>query len=73
MKTGQTFLFVFCVNPSSRTVTRIYCIFSFQFELVAFCKTIQYRTHQLMTEDLYRVFPFDQEIPVPTDAASPYK
>lgn len=73
MKTEQTFIFVFCVNPISRTVTRIYCIYSLQFQLLAFCKTIQYKKHQLMAEDLSRVFPVDQEIPVPTDAASPNK
>lgn len=73
MKTEQTFIFVFSVNPSSRTVTRIYCIYSLQLQLLAFCETIQYKTHQLVAEDLCRVFPVDQEIPVPTDAASPYK
>jgi len=41
MKTEQTFIFVFCVNPSSRSVTRIYCIYSLQFQLLAFCETIQ--------------------------------
>jgi len=73
MKTEQTFIFVFSVNPSSRTVTRIYCIYSLQLQLLAFCETIQYKTHRLIAEDLSRVFPVDQEIPVPTDAASPYK
>jgi len=73
MKTEQTFIFVFCVNPISRTVTRIYCIYSLQFQLLTFCKTIEYKKRQLMVEDLSRVFPVDQEIPVPTDAASPNK
>jgi len=56
MKTEQTFVFVFSLNPSSRTVTRIYCIFSLQLQLLAFCETIQYKTHQLMAEDLSGVF-----------------
>ena len=73
MQTEQTFILFFCVNTSSCTVTRIYCIYSLQFQLLAFCKTMQYVTHQLMTEDLSRVFLVDQEIPVPTDAASPRK
>jgi len=40
MKREQTFIFVFCVNPSCRTVTRIYCVYSLQFQILAFSKTI---------------------------------